>query len=57
MDKNIAFEFFTDNIISDQSLIKQLSTVAYNWNIYTPLKTAYELNSKYDRKSKSKDSL
>ena len=56
MDKKFSIEFFTKDIISDQSLIKQLTTVAYNWNICAPFKTAYELNSKYDHKSKLKDS-
>ena len=36
MDEKLAIKFFTEDIISDQSLIKQLTTVAYNWNIYTP---------------------
>lgn len=56
MDKKFAIEFCTEDIISDQSLIKQLTTVAYNWNICAPFKAAYELNSKYDHKSKLEDS-
>ena len=41
--------------MNDESLMKQLTTVAYSWNIYAPLKNAYEQNSKYDRKSKLKE--
>ena len=50
-------EFFTDNIISNQSLMKTLASLSYLWNIFPFLKKSYKESSQKPRKSELKEKL
>jgi hypothetical protein len=50
-------DFFTDDIISDDSLMKTLASLSYSWNNFSALKKSYSASSQKGRKSHLKDKL
>lgn len=50
-------EFFTDDIINDESLMKTLASLSYSWNIFSFLRKSYRASVQKPRKSNLKVKL
>ena len=48
---------FTEEILSDTSLMKTLASVAYSWNNFTTFRKIYNSQAKYDCKSNLKSEI
>ena len=57
MEANGLDDFFTDEVISDKSLMKTLAAFSYAVESFYSLRTSYQLSTKKDRKSMLKAKL
>lgn len=50
-------DFFTDDIVSDDSLVKTLASISFDWKTFSSLRKSYLNQSKYKRNSNIKSNL